>query len=394
MSNSQTPVLTVVSHSFPPRVSASAILMTNLLSHYSGKLNAVGGFIPWHTYDSSFRVPCTTQILRFPRLFPRTYVKLRKINPSIACWSMKGPLRRSLLKCQPNVILGVYPFADLFVQSFLSARALHLPFYAYMNDLWAENMTPGTGGYHFAQKWEGKILREANRVLCVTESMQNFYEKKYGIKTELLPHCVPDHNLVHSPVDIYPAKMDKPTVLFSGGVNEHFNLDALKTLVAALELLPQHFELLFCTHITVEKLKQLGLTSKRLRVKHVSREELQQVQSKAHVLIAPLSHNNCASEQVRVLFSTKLLNYMLTGRPIVVFAPQDSFHAESAKKKGWGYVVTQNSPSALASAIVKVMNDETLSRALVHGAIQEARSRSATQIASRLFEWVEADTKS
>ena len=55
-------------------------------------------------------------------------------------------------------------------------------------------------------------------------------------------------------------------------------------------------------------------------------------------------------DEVRTVFSTKILEYLVSGRPIVVFAPEGSYHAESAKKNGWGYVVTEDSPSGSCSS--------------------------------------------
>jgi glycosyltransferase involved in cell wall biosynthesis len=128
-------------------------------------------------------------------------------------------------------------------------------------------------------------------------------------------------------------------------------------------------------------------------VKYVSRAEVQRLQSEAHVLVAPLSHKNCSIDEVRTVFSTKLLEYLVAGRPIVVFAPEGSYHAESAGKNGWGYVVTEDSPAALAAAIERVITDENLAAALVRGALQEAWSRKAKHHAKRLQEWVLADVR-
>ena len=90
--------------------------------------------------------------------------------------------------------------------AFLAARKLHLPFYAYMHDLWMENMPPGTALARFAEKWEPVILRESTRVLCMTEAMQKHYEKKYRIQTELLPHTVPEEDyLVRPPRCVHPG---------------------------------------------------------------------------------------------------------------------------------------------------------------------------------------------
>jgi glycosyltransferase involved in cell wall biosynthesis len=97
-------------------------------------------------------------------------------------------------------------------------------------------------------------------------------------------------------------------------------------------------------------------------------------------------------DEVRTVFSTKLLEYLVSGRPIIVFAPEDSYQAVSARKHGWGYTVTEDSPAALAAAIEKVIRNENLAARLVQGALQEAQSRRAKSHARRLLEWVLSDS--
>ena len=57
------PRLTVVSRSFPPRVSGSAILLANLLSAYTGKVQAIAGENQYSQPDPAFLPPCPTQSL-------------------------------------------------------------------------------------------------------------------------------------------------------------------------------------------------------------------------------------------------------------------------------------------------------------------------------------------
>ena len=185
--------------------------------------------------------------------------------------------------------------------------------------------------------------------------------------------------------------MKNPTVLFAGGINPKFNLDALRVLAKASELLPKNYDLIFSTHLSMDFLSSVGIRSSRLSIKYVPRNEILRFQSGAHALIAPLSHNNCIHDEVRTMFSTKLLTYMLSGRPIIVFAPQDSFLAESARKNGWAYIVTEASPKSLASAIVKVVEDVNLANELVLSALNEARLRNPKRYALQLQQWVEND---
>ena len=364
------PMLTVVSRSFPPRVSGSAILLANLLSTYTGNVQAIAGENQYSQPDPAFLPPCPVQSLTLPFLPPRMYDGVRIRYPAIASRFIQGAMRRKLAAMGTDVVLAAFPREDFFVAAFLAARRLRLPFYAYMHDLWQENMPAGAAA-HFAAAWEPVILQQATRVLCMTEAMQKHYEKKYGIQTSLLPHSIPEQDYLHAPREMLPPHMSKPTMLFVGAVNPVMNLDALQVLAAASELLPAEYELLYCTATDLATLQRLGIRSSRLRATYVSRAEVQRLQSEAHVLVAPLSHKNCSLDEVCTVFSTKLLEYLIAGRPIVVFAPGRSYHAESAQKYGWGYVVTEDSPAALAAAMVKVTTDASLATALVRGACRK-----------------------
>jgi glycosyltransferase involved in cell wall biosynthesis len=386
MNGAQEPVLTVVSKSFPPQVSGSTILLANLLSHYAGTVNAFVGQEQLSKVDYSFLVPCPTRHWQVPAGVLRVYDALRRRVPAVPAYSLCGMIRCALRHLGTQVVLGAFPREDFFVAAFLAARQLRLPFYAHMHDLWLENLPPGTPTYRFAQHWEPRILRQAARVLCMTEAMQRHYVRRYQVQTDLLPHSIPDID-VRSAVP-RPPHQPKPTVLFVGAVNPAMNLDALQVLAAASELLPPDYDLLYCTPSDSASLARLGIHSSRLRATYVSRAEVQRLQTTSHVLIAPLSHKNCSADEVRTVFSTKLLEYLIAGRPIIVFAPADSYHAISAQQHGWAYVVTEDSPEALARAIVRVTTDETLAATLVQGALKEGHARRATRQAEVLREWV------
>ena len=389
--STSSPTLTVVSRSFAPRVSGSAILLANLLSNYTGTLRAIAGENRYSEPDPEFGPPCPTQYLAPPYILQRIYDGLRIRRPKIAPSLLKGAMRRALKAADTDVVLAAFPREDFLAATFHAVRRLRLPFYVHMHDLWRDNLSVGTAAADFADTWEPVILRQATRVLCMTEAMQRHYEKKYGLKTELLPHSIPCQDFSRAPHQMRPPRMSKPTVLFVGAVNPAMNLDALKVLASAAELLPKAYELLYCTSTDLSSLHKAGIRSGRLRVMYVSRAEVQRLQSEAHVLVAPLSHKNCAMDEVRTVFSTKLLEYLISGRPIIVFAPEDSYHVFSARKHGWGYVVTEDSPAALAAAILKVTTDDNLAAQLVHGALREAQSRNAMRHAERLQKWVMTD---
>ena len=387
------PLLTVVSRGFPPQVSGSSILLANLLANYPGKVNAVVGHNAYAQFDPAFLPPCPVHHLAFPHTVPIVCDRLGRRLPRVLSRSLQYSMQHAFRQLGTQVVLAAFPHEAYVVAAFQAARQRGLPFYIHMHDLWGENMPAGTASARFAAAWEAVILRQATRVLCMTETMQKHYEKHFGIPTYLLPHSIREQDYLHAPTQMLPARMAQPTVLFVGAVSPKMNLDALKVLAAASELLPAEYRLLFCTSFDLSALDRVGIRSSRLQTQYVTREEVQRLQSAAHVLIAPLSHKDCSIHEVHTVFSTKLLEYLVAGRPIVVFAPAHSYHAESARKNSWGYVVTEDSPAALAAAIVKLVTDEQLAAELVQGAQREAQARRASYHAVRLYDWVLTDAQ-
>lgn len=386
------PVLTVVSRSFPPQVSGSAIVMANLLSGYTGAAAAIAGYSRYAESDSSFVPPCPTKYLLQQRVLPRLYEAFLLRWPAVMSCTLRNSIRRALVRLGTQAVLAVFPSDDFLVATFVVARELGLPFYVHMHDLWIENKPVGTVDRYFAEKWEPVILQESNGIFCITEAMQKHYETKYKIRSDLLPHSIPEKELLQAPVEMRPPELPKRTVMFVGSLSEEMNVDSLRVLACASEFLPNDCELLYCMPSDLPTLNNLGIRSSRLRVKYFSRAEVQRLQKSAHVLIAPLSHKDCSMDEVRTVFSTKLLEYFISGRPIVVFAPEDSYHAQSAREKGWAYVVTEDSPVALAAAIQKVLTDQNLAASLVRGALGEAKRRNAKHHARQLWKKLCADT--
>lgn len=386
----------VVSQTFPPLIGGTPILLTNLLRAYPGNVVAAAGYSHYSREDSAFTPPCKTVYLRPPsvRLFELAYDRLIA-RASIALYQWIKYLAR---KWHPSVILAASPGVFFFISAFRVARDLGIPFYAHMHDLWEENYRP-QGGNDFLKRgamtaqWEKVILAQSQRVLCMTEHQQDFYSRKYGVETDLLPHTVPPDDLAKAPREMLPATRPKKTVLFTGNLYPDMNMDALRVLARASELLPEDFELLFCTNASVAELSALDIGSSRLKVGWFPREELRKLQSSAHVLVAPLSHKNASADEVRTVFSTKLLEYMISGRPTLVFAPTDSFHAWSARRGHWAHVVDRDDPEALAIGIRSLSEREDLARRVVCGSLAEARRRDARIQARRLYEWVLEDSR-
>ena len=341
--------------------------------------------------DHTFVPPCKTYYIKTAKLRIIEAVLHRFHFMLLPYYYMR--LLKIAVKIRPTVIFGNYPNEVMFVSAYLVSKKLKLPFYAYMHDLWEENMRY-SGRKKFALKWEKEILTHSKRLICCTKNQQEYYNKKYGLKSDLLLHPVMDERIAEFKGLTKKADGLEKKVVFVGSLSSNMNEDALISISKAMALLPQNYKFYWypIADIPVDYLKSKGFDISRILIKVVSTTEMLREISEANILIAPLSFKNCSEHEVETVFSNKLLIYFTSGTPILVYSPKDSFHSVSARKDKWGLVVDEDNIENLAVAIEKLSNDDELRNELVKGAILEAKRRTASSQAEVLYNWVKHDT--
>jgi glycosyltransferase involved in cell wall biosynthesis len=162
------------------------------------------------------------------------------------------------------------------------------------------------------------------------------------------------------------------------------NTDALALLTRALALC-RHDVLLRCyTPSSAAQLAALGIAGDRVEVRFGTRDDVMADQAAADLLVLPLAFRSPNPLEIRTVFPTKLLEYFVSGRPVLVHAPVDSWCARDAATKGWAAVAGEASPAALAGAIDALLDDVPRQTSLVAAARAEARRRAAPEVARAL----------
>jgi len=384
---SRKPKVLLVSQALAPAVGGSTILLNNLFKYFEGEVLGISGY-PGSRTDANFKPTFNTVYFNPPNIpFIGNYLKryhdnlLRFIHPLII-----NRIVAQITSFNPDIVFSNCPDIDYFICAFQAAKKTNTPFYAHMHDLWEENHGPETYVGQMAIKWEKEILLSAKQVLCMTDIQARHYLKKYGISTKLLPHTILDSDLEEGKLSF---KRDfTKTALFTGTVSKVMNQDALNVFSNATKLLPNDIKVIMCTSTTHELFSRIGIDSSKWDIKWMSRNDVQDLQTKVGVLFAPLSHENGGMEEIRTVFSTKLLEYLVSGRPIVIFAPADSYHSISASEGNWALVINKNSPELLAQKIQELISDIALQEKLVENAFSEARKRASSIHANELLKLI------
>ena len=391
MPEKKKPKLLIISYSYPPYLSASAVLVNNIFSKYKGIMEAIAGS-NFTRIDPSFTPPCKSYYIKHPRGGIAESLSRRFHFLFLPFYYRFILIKTRYIK--PDIIFANFPREVMLVASYKVAIKLDIPFYVYMHDLWQENMHY-PGPLRFANNWESKVLLAAKRVICCTNSAKVYYKNKYNIESDIILHPVPDEEIDNFKPSNKSAK-SKVTVLYSGSLSTQMNQDAFVMMSKAMDLLPDNFEMLWLpiTEVSTSNLKKMGVNSKKIRIKYVDREQLKIEMQQADIMFSPLSHKNCSLKEVKTVFSNKLLGYLVSGKPILVFGPPDCHHVELAKSGKWGYIVADDSEVALAKGIVNMVADEKMCTELVINALKEANNRRSSYAALTIQNWVETDTKS
>jgi glycosyltransferase involved in cell wall biosynthesis len=375
--------LLVVSQDLPPAIGGSPILMDNLFTYFPGELRGISGY-HGAQYDANF-IPSFPVTYINPPEIPLLGGFIKRHHDRLLRyfhWYIVRNVKKAIKEYKPDMVYSNCPNIDYFICGYKAAKALNIPLMVHMHDLWEENAKPETYLLKMAEKWESIILKDASIVLCMTEVQQQHYWNKYGIKTELIPHCIKDSDLEN--LDLTYRRTQKRNIIFTGAISPVMNMDAMIQFAKASHILNNNLKVNICTGSSVESVFTLGFNRDNTDVQWLTRNEVKDLQNNSAILFAPLSFKNGGMEEVKTVFSTKLLEYLLSGRPILIFAPPFSHHAISAKQNGWAYVVDEDDPGKIVKAVERLLEDESLCRSIVIKAFEEAQRRKSSIYAEKL----------
>lgn len=374
--------LLICSRPFPPKLGGSSVLSRNLWGAWpANDLVAFSEMQPGVQVDPTMTLAGVRVELAAPWL--AQHLRIRSFCEPMQMFAVRRGLLRLARDVKPRAIWANWPSTGFLLGAWLAARELHLPLYVHMHDTWQESLPgfPITPSRLAPRLFERRVLRDARRVFAITEEASAFFQQKHGLSCYVLKHAIPDADLA-----AHPECLREPVdnvIHYAGAMYPLMNLDAILNLVRALGQCKSEVALEGYT-FTPEASAALGIAGPRVSLRFAPKAEVMAAQRRAAILFMPLAFKSWNPVEIRTVFPTKLLEYFVSGRPILVHAPPDSWAARAARQDGWGEVVDQPDPRALADAIDALFKNKERQRALVTAAFREARNRAASQVAEAL----------
>lgn len=368
----------VTSARAPPQIGGTPTVMYELLRHFpKGSVVLVTKHQSGRTSadDRVLDVP-TVRVARagamvYPTVFQLLLMPFTFIEMLLAA-------RRS----RPGAVLAVFPSLDFLLCSLVLGKVVNAPVFVYLHDCVVE--TAGNAlETVLARKAEAWSFSKAAKVYAMSGPMKVFYEAK-GLRTEVLPHGL-DPSLERDAAR--PRRAGPLRVGFSGGIYET-NLQAISDLADAKERSDGLFEV----HVTapaqsVGLLRSRGLYDRLDSVSTLpTREAVLDFLSGCDLLFVPMSFESRVREDLLTVFPTKVTDYWLAGRPILVYGPREYAFVPLAEKDGYAAVVSERSPEKLAEAVKELTSSPETAGRLAEASREMVRRHDGRAVAKRLME--------
>jgi len=235
------------------------------------------------------------------------------------------------------------------------------PIIFHMMDDWPEMI----GNIGLLKKfWYKKIDREfrilldkATLLMSISDYMSHEYKKRY------------DKNFVvfHNPIDIEFWKKhqkidyklgDSPTILYGGKIGFGMTT-SLEKIAKAIQSINKDRNVPIKFDMRIKEnpswINNYSCVEKKSFVSHI---DLPKVFSEADFLILPFDFSWESIKYVQYSMPTKIPEYMISGTPIIIFAPEVTAVVKYAKEFKWAKLVTVNSVNELSKAIIQLIQDK------------------------------------
>jgi len=200
--------------------------------------------------------------------------------------------------------------------------------------------------------------------LAICQQMAEAFSARYGTS------FVPFHNTIDlenwaEPRTNYGRQNGEFRVVYLGALADDNQVHSLRDVAVAVSSMAQRGIGISLTVYTGEIYKGHyrqyldGLPS----VSHggtVARKDLCRYLAAADLLVVPVNFDEQSVVNVQYSMPTKVPEYMASGTPVLVYAPDHMPAAEYARREGWGYVVDQRDQQTLEQALLELMGSEAL----------------------------------
>jgi len=125
-----------------------------------------------------------------------------------------------------------------------------------------------------------------------------------------------------------------------------------------------------------------------IHTEFVAYDDLPEIFSESDFLLLPYDFTPASIKYIQFSMPTKAPEFMITGTPIIIFAPENTAVVKYAKKYNWAKVITKNNIHAVTTAIKELINNKEIRQQYAKNAIKIAEENHNSIDVTRQFQTV------
>ena len=335
--------------------SAGATLLYRLLQYYpKEKLLIIQGI---GVDEDQPRIPGVQYYVWRSKLERLRYTRLAKYTKGLFLANqlmVTGKAKKIIQSFQPDIILTV-SIRLMWLNAFRFSEQFNIPLYVILHDDWLSSEDHGKWQNYLADMF-GKMYRHASGRFCISPAMEKYYFSLYGVHGDVIyPSRGKDDHL-------FPMISEKKQ---AGRGLKFCYAGSLYTgdFAPMLDLISYHIgkqkgELHIFSYWDKETLAQYANLSEKHVTFHPfmhSAELMRKMNEEMDVAI--LLNSYIHEEPFRYNFSSKLVDYISAGLPVMFWGPASSGSIAWALSLGYDAIVLEQD-SKLVGALVKEFNND------------------------------------
>ena len=267
---------------------------------------------------------------------------------------------------QPDLIYTQAASINVMYLTRQLSKVSDVPYVVHMMDDWPTTLyRDKLFGFYLRWRLHGEInllMETATTLIGISEKMGKMFEERYGRRFQTF----------HNPIDldrwIGAGKHNWTTsipfrVVYAGriGIANQRGVQDICDAVASLYSEGCRIELdlyvLEGNQEVSQRFQRPGCVFVKSPIPYL---EMPSVLANADGLLLPLDFDLRSIDFAQYSMPTKTSEYMASGTPVVIYAPPENAVTEYAGSQKWGYIVSDQGISGLKTALIHLMQDQSL----------------------------------
>ncbi|WP_192349534.1 group 1 glycosyl transferase [Algoriphagus sp. Y33] len=305
----------------------------------------------------------------------------------------------SKMEVSPNLLQWVDEFSPdvLYIQAStresllfaikLSER-IKIPVIIHQMDDWVSTVgSNGLGSRYWSRKINGEfkqLVQRADLCLSISDLMGVEYQRRYGSKFKTYHNPV-DLDIWEPKVNVEKYAEKEYSILYAGRTG--FGIaTSLKAFASAVEFFNETSDTKIKFYIqTAEELAWTQDFEYTIHKKLIPYEKLPQLFQSMDFLLLPCDFSDKALKFLKYSMPTKAPEYMITGTPIIILAPEETAIFQYGKEFNWAFTINNDDTKFIASRLSEIVSNRISQIEVSQNAMSFAKQRHSQEVVTKQF---------